>query len=211
MDRRFDLIISKDLLTDKSISVKARLLLAQLLDHRNKKTGQCNPRRKTLAKELGLSMRTLVRALNELRAAQLIRSKQGQHTAFYEIQECQNGTPQAGSGVPNWHSQECQNGTPEPAYPLTEPYQGEYARASAKRSPNAPAPPSEQSPPDLSPQPFVVPRKEAGRELGPYEMYFAAINDSLRKRGRLLTAAEERQVGNLMMLQALKQRQGGGQ
>jgi DNA-binding transcriptional MocR family regulator len=93
MDRQPVLIITKELIADNRISLTARLLLAQLLEHRNKTTGQCNPRETTLAKELGSSRRTVIRKLKELRGAGLIEVKRGRRKANnYEIKKCQIDT-----------------------------------------------------------------------------------------------------------------------
>jgi DNA-binding transcriptional MocR family regulator len=85
MNQQSFLIISKEILADKRISVTAKLLLAQLIDHRNKQTGQCNPKRQTLARELGVSVPTIQRALSELIKVEFIRSKKRSRTNFYEF------------------------------------------------------------------------------------------------------------------------------
>jgi DNA-binding transcriptional MocR family regulator len=85
MNQQSFLIISKEILADKRISVTAKLLLAQLIDHRNKQTGQCNPKRQTLARELGVSVPTIQRALSELIKAEFIRSTKRPRTNFYEF------------------------------------------------------------------------------------------------------------------------------
>ena len=85
MERTAFLIVTKELLKDKQLSATAKLLLAQLLDHRNKTTGQCNPRIKTLAEELGVSQSTAGRALRELREARLVKITWSSRSSRYEI------------------------------------------------------------------------------------------------------------------------------
>src|SRR6516225_7974320 len=77
MERCF-LMVARPILADQRISANAKLLLAQLLDHRNKRTGQCNPWQSTLASELGLSEDMVQRGLQELRRLGFIEIKRGQ-------------------------------------------------------------------------------------------------------------------------------------
>ena len=79
------LIITKALAAEKRISAAAKLLLAQLLDHRNRQTGQCNPKIATLAQELGLSISTAGRAMRSLREAGMVKVKWRQRSSQYEI------------------------------------------------------------------------------------------------------------------------------
>jgi DNA-binding transcriptional ArsR family regulator len=72
------------------LSATAKLLLAVLQDHRNARTGQCNPKRKTLALEMGVSISTIRRTLDDLREAGLVRSKRASRTSRYEILKGQN-------------------------------------------------------------------------------------------------------------------------
>jgi DNA-binding transcriptional MocR family regulator len=67
------------------------------MDHRNKTTGQCNPRESSLAEELGISRQTVLRGLKELRRAGWIQAKRGQNGNRYEFPEYQNGTSQVAS------------------------------------------------------------------------------------------------------------------
>lgn len=140
MDRRAYFIVARELIADKRISVTARLLLGFLLDHRNKQTGQCNPKRKTLARELGVSMVTISRALAELREGNFIRSKQQQHTASYQIQAYQIDNPDSRSGLSNRSPLAYQIDNPDPPYPLYESIKGEHTRARAKRASAVPLP-----------------------------------------------------------------------
>ena len=75
MARNSYLIVAKDLLADKSVSMTAKLLFAQLPDYRNTRTGQCNPWETTLAADLGVSESTIFRAMKELKKAGKIEVK----------------------------------------------------------------------------------------------------------------------------------------
>ena len=75
MARNSYLIVAKDLLADKSVSLTARLLFALLLDYRNSRTGQCNPWEATLATKLGVSESSIFRAMKELKKAGRIEVK----------------------------------------------------------------------------------------------------------------------------------------
>ena len=68
------------------ISVLAKKLLILLDDHRNKQTGQCNPRRKMQAKELADSVEAIKRALTELRTPGLIHTTKRQRGNSYRIE-----------------------------------------------------------------------------------------------------------------------------
>jgi DNA-binding transcriptional ArsR family regulator len=70
---------------DQRISNSAKHLLALLENYRNKATGQCNPRVRRLASDLGLTERTIYRALAELRKWQLITVKRMRNTCQYII------------------------------------------------------------------------------------------------------------------------------
>ena len=110
MERNSFFIITKELATDKRISATAKLLLAALADHRNKKTGQCNPWQSTLAEELGTSEDIVQRGLQELRKFGFIKMKRGQKGCSYEVSH-----PRICGSHPRicgW----------EPPYPLYEPY-----------------------------------------------------------------------------------------
>jgi hypothetical protein len=99
MERKSFLIVAKELLTDKRISATAKLLLAQLQDHRNKQTGQCNPSRQKLTEELGVPLHTIKRALIELRKFGFIQSKQVRYSNNYEIQVAQCEPPKTRGGA----------------------------------------------------------------------------------------------------------------
>jgi hypothetical protein len=118
MERQAFLIVTKQVLQDKRISVTAKLLLAQLLDHRNKTTGQCNPWERTLAKALGISRHTVMRGLKELHHAGLIQAKRGQNGNRYEFPKSQNATSQVANC--DFPSSKLRLG--DPAHPLYEPY-----------------------------------------------------------------------------------------
>jgi DNA-binding transcriptional regulator YhcF (GntR family) len=132
MNQQSFLIISKEILADKRISVTAKLLLAQLIDHRNKNTGQCNPKWQTLAAELDISQRTIARAMQELKQAGWIAWKRTRLSSKYEIKICQNGT----SRHAKMAGEKCQNGMSGPPVSLYEPDQRtipkEPARAPCK-------------------------------------------------------------------------------
>jgi DNA-binding transcriptional ArsR family regulator len=66
------LILPKFLAGNRDLSNWAQRVLILLDDYRNKVTGQCNPRIKRLAADLGVSYRTITRALAELRKWRLI-------------------------------------------------------------------------------------------------------------------------------------------
>ena len=63
----------------------ARELYEHLLNSRNRKTGQCNPKRATLAGKMGISIPTVSRAVGELVAKGLISSRQKSACNEYEI------------------------------------------------------------------------------------------------------------------------------
>jgi hypothetical protein len=77
------LIVTKAVLADKRISTTAKLLLAVLRDHRNKKTGQCNPRRAILAADLDVCTKTVTRALAQLCEAGYLTIQKGQRGNTY--------------------------------------------------------------------------------------------------------------------------------
>lgn len=136
--------MDKSLLANQRISVTAKLLLAQLLDHRNKQTGMCNPARQKLAEELGVNIHAVKRALRELYAAGLIHSEQGQRTNFYTIQVAHIAPPERSGGAPARH-QVAQYAPPGAARPyssepnLNEPAAG-AAGAAAAEGPTQPPP-----------------------------------------------------------------------
>src|SRR5215831_10437736 len=105
MKRNSFLIVSKELAADNRLSVTAKLLLAQLLDHRNRRTGQCNPQILTLAGELGIYRTTVIRGLAELKRAGWIETKRGQNGNRYTFPaKSQNATSQvASSDFPKSH------------------------------------------------------------------------------------------------------------
>ena len=200
------LILDRELLKNTDVSLTARVLFAQLRDH-GKTNGRINPKRKTLAEELGLSLRTVCNTLGELRDAGWIKSKRRQHANSYTIErEVTNGASE-GQGLPLSEGQglpfkKGKNGTSAPPVSFNEPIAGEPTRAREARFAGSP---SEEILP--APLPEQTPeRKPMGwQDADPYETYFAAVDDSLRRRGRFLTASEERQLGNIMAVQQLNQ------
>lgn len=89
MPQRPFLMIPKDLLADPKMSATAKLLFAQLCDHCNRESGKCNPRRSTLARELGICLRTVGYALRELRKAGWITLKRTRGGSHYQIEKGQ--------------------------------------------------------------------------------------------------------------------------
>jgi hypothetical protein len=79
-------MIPETVAATKTLSSTAKLLLAQLLDHRNKRTAQCNPKQATLARELGISEDTVQRKLVELRRLGFVATKRHPYGCTYEIQ-----------------------------------------------------------------------------------------------------------------------------
>jgi DNA-binding Lrp family transcriptional regulator len=124
MKARPRLCIDKTLLANANLSLTARILFAQLLDHRNKRTGQCNPTREKLAEELGVSVATIKRAVKELSDANLIRSKKLQYTNSYEIQPGQNDPVERSAGS-NPTGSPGQDDPAAPPVSLYEPIYGE--------------------------------------------------------------------------------------
>jgi hypothetical protein len=118
MTRNSFLIVAKELAADKRISVTAKLLLAQLVDHRNGRTGQCNPRETTLAAELGICKRTVKYRLAELKRAGLIEVKRTQHGNHYKFPGAKD-CPSQGQDRPLRRGKSCPSGAP---YPLYESY-----------------------------------------------------------------------------------------
>jgi DNA-binding transcriptional MocR family regulator len=91
-------IIPETVAATKTLSSTAKLLLARLMRHRNRQTGQCNPRRVTLAAELGVSESTITRALRELRLGRFIESHKGQRGNSYTLQIPAASNPQGAPG-----------------------------------------------------------------------------------------------------------------
>jgi DNA-binding transcriptional MocR family regulator len=65
--------------------MRAKLVLVALLDHLNCKTGRCNPRRHTLAGELGVSVETIKRGLKELENAGWVKRKFTRGAPWYRF------------------------------------------------------------------------------------------------------------------------------
>jgi len=110
MARQSFLILAKEVAADNRISALAKLLLAQLSDHRNKTSGQCNPRHSKLAEELGTSVSKVQRGIAELVQVGFVQAKRGQYGCQYEIQICTRADPKM---------HPCRSGSSTPLY---EPY-----------------------------------------------------------------------------------------
>jgi hypothetical protein len=79
-------MLSKSLLRASCLSLTAKNVLAVLVDHRNPKTNQCNPKIGTLAAEVNISQRAVRRSLAELRECGFIVSqKHGQRGDSYSL------------------------------------------------------------------------------------------------------------------------------
>jgi hypothetical protein len=78
-------MIPKWLCATEKLSLAAKVLLVILDDHRNRKTGQCNPRIRTLAKESHTPRRTVQRALADLCRLGLIQITWAQRESNYRI------------------------------------------------------------------------------------------------------------------------------
>jgi hypothetical protein len=195
MVRNSFLIISKEVLTNKSISATAKLLFAQLLDHRNKRTGQCNPRRKTLADEIGVSVDQVDRAAGELQRAGYLTWKRDRRTAFYELLDPRiRGTKEAQFRA----SAELDpriRGTGAP-YPLYESYQGEpmRSRAEARSAGGSPLDQNQTQDPGAG----GVARKDMGWEI---------FLDPLK--GKFLTKTQMQQLTWAIGLENNRRRNGG--
>ena len=73
------------LLDAQGIGPAAKLVYQRLMAHLNRKTGQCNPRLATLAKELDVSESTVKRAVKTLREAGAIRTQKGRLSYVFEL------------------------------------------------------------------------------------------------------------------------------
>jgi DNA-binding transcriptional MocR family regulator len=77
------------------LSAKAKLLWGQLKFHRNRATGQCNPRYKVLAEELGLCLNSVRRGMAELRRAGLVTATKHVRASSYVLYEIPQDLPHA--------------------------------------------------------------------------------------------------------------------
>lgn len=174
MERNSFLIVAKSTLVNKKISTTGKLLLAQLLDHRNKKTGQCNPGQVKLAEELGISVDTVQRGLHKLCKLGLITIHRGQYGCRYEIQIPQPAVSQtANPRIPK-----PQPAVPSVPGPLYEPYINE---PSVVRGQNRPAP-AGSFPNKKSFNTTLPPRKSAQSET--LEAYYRKFGDSRARRSQ---------------------------
>jgi DNA-binding transcriptional MocR family regulator len=145
MERNSFLIVGKAIAADTRLSATAKLLYAQLYDHRNKRTGQCNPKQSLLARELGISMDTVQRHLSQLRQHGFVVITRGQNGCRYEIPET------ATCGFPNRKNADGkpQNRGSDAPYPLYEPYvknhSGVAAASSSQKQPLNASPPPRKS------------------------------------------------------------------
>ena len=73
------------LLDAQGICQTAKIVYQRLMSHLNRKTGQCNPKFRTLAKELGLSYSTIQRAIKALRNNGLIRTIRTRASSAFEL------------------------------------------------------------------------------------------------------------------------------
>ncbi len=148
---------------DTDLSGAARLVLQALNWHRNRKTGQCNPRQSTLAKELGFCRETICRAVVELRRKGRISSHKGQRGCRYELVSRQrplsgNVTAETHSDVSECHSTLSENVTAETAPSLYEPLEVNISEPPAAHSCSgigAAAPPP-AAPPPAAPPPAAL-------------------------------------------------------
>ena len=143
MERNSYLIIAKVILTDKRLSATARLLLAQLLDHRNKRTGECFPHEATLAQELGVTRLTVIRCLARLKKAGLLDVTRTQRGNRYKFPMYHFDTSQVSFS----DSAKYQNDTSEPPVSFNEPYISEEERARAEARPRGSSPFPVKKPP----------------------------------------------------------------
>lgn len=67
------------------LSSTCKLVLAYLADCRNHKTGQCNPRVKTIARHLAVGEKTVDRALAKLYRCGLVRRHKGQRGNSFDV------------------------------------------------------------------------------------------------------------------------------
>jgi len=89
------IILPVSLINDRSVTDRAHRVYSCLLSYKNRRTGQCNPQRSTIAKKLRCSVRSVSRCLTELRQAGWISSKQTLHGQKYEfyVPDCKAGKP----------------------------------------------------------------------------------------------------------------------
>ena len=95
--------ISDEMLSRDDLSRTARLVYIYLLKFRNLRTGQCNPKRATLADKIGVSVATVKRALVELRQKGLIASQKHSRCNSYQVisPSCWKETP-ADTSAGSW-------------------------------------------------------------------------------------------------------------
>lgn len=123
------LVVPLSMLDHPGLSVVARMVWLRLRGHLNRKTGQCNPRQATLARELNVSINTVHRAIVQLRQAGAVASRRTQYGCSYTFQiphqrvsETDSDTPKWGFPNPTSAEAKPQNGVSEVAASLlTEP------------------------------------------------------------------------------------------
>src|SRR5262249_38290500 len=93
---KFELI--KQAIEDHSLSPAAKLVYVEMLVRfRNNRTGRCDPSQELLADKLGLSVRTVERAIKDLKKAGRIAVKRRRNTsACYYFSALQEPSPVAG-------------------------------------------------------------------------------------------------------------------
>ena len=163
MERNSFLIVAKAMAADKQISATEKLLLAQLLDHRNKRTGQCNPNQTTLARELGIGLRTVRRSLSRLCKHGWLAIQRGQNGCRYEFPTGQSGR----SDRPFRTVPPAKVAVGEAPYPLSESYlrnhSGVAAASSSQKQPlNASPPPRKSAQSEVLEAYYREERRKAG-------------------------------------------------
>lgn len=132
------LMIPETLCQVDNISNTVKNLLVRLERHINLKTGQCNPRINTLARELGVNEKTIDRTLAKLRKFGLVSSRKGQRGCSYLIAPREQWVSiLQGHSVPTEPvpaGTECpctqgQNVPADPPHPLSEDKQGKRGRS----------------------------------------------------------------------------------
>jgi hypothetical protein len=186
MERKAFLIVSKEVLADKRLSVSARLLYSQLLDHRNRKTGQCYPKQTTLSRELGVSLDTIQRSLRALEKHGFVTIKRAQYGCSYEIQIPQNAvsqTAQCGVQIPQNQVSEAPVSLYEPD--LIEPKAAAAASVLVMATAAAAAPLSGGAEPKPDPE---TPAQKLVRELMPKHPEPGNLQKAVAEVAKILAA-----------------------
>lgn len=113
-------MLPKSLLRSPLLSLTAKVLLSRLANNQDGVHGECNPKIDTLAIELGVSRRTIERALVELSETGLIQVMLGQRASHYQVAPRsqwskilirQHDVAEPSSDTPKWRRQPRQNDT----------------------------------------------------------------------------------------------------